>query len=107
MSRTAMATWLRRPIMPVSRGPAAYPSLRARQESEPAQDRAHLAALAPQIITQRRAVLDHYLLPEHLRHRPGDQPRHRVGRAAGLERRHDGDEAVGKVLGMGALADEE
>src|SRR5882757_1450062 len=59
MSRTAMATWLSRPIMPVSRGPAAYPSLRARQESKPVQDRAHLAALAPQIIAQRRPCEKH------------------------------------------------
>src|SRR3954468_6852035 len=59
MSRTAMATWLSRPIMPVSRGPAAYPSLRARQESKPTQDRMHLAAFAPEMIAQRRSFEQH------------------------------------------------
>src|SRR3981189_3962424 len=87
MSRPAMATWLSRPIMRVSRGPVAYPSLRARQESKPVQDRAHLAALAPQIIAQRRPCEKH-LGPEMAGELGSPFRRRGRGRQKSLPERH-------------------
>src|ERR1700704_101184 len=73
--------------MRVSRGPAAYPSLRARQESKPVQDRAHLAALAPQIITQRRPFEKH-LGPEMTGELGSPFRRRGRGRQKALPERH-------------------